>query len=135
MKTNLLRLRYWSIFALLMALIPCWLWLHGELPRRDEELHADFAFLEQARHAVLPGNSYTVRARDRATESRLFDASLALTPNRVAVRTRYGRDGRALRADARYVIAYRDYTGGEKLHFVVRFDRGAVYERLESGSR
>lgn len=117
------------LFALLLAAIPAWQWLTGSTPRGEVAYESDFAFLEEARHAVLPGSSYTVRAADRATERRLFDASLALTANRVALPTRYDPSGRALPNEARYVIAYRGFTGGEALRFVVRFDKGAVYER------
>lgn len=129
MRPNRLRLRYWSVSAFLLALIPCWWWFNDALPRANNDLQEDFVFLEKARHAVLPGNSYTVRASDPAIERRLFDASLGLTPERVAKRTLYDRRRRAIPDDVRYVIAYGDFTGGEKLQFVVRFERGAVYER------
>jgi hypothetical protein len=131
-RRNQLKLGYWQLFAILLALIPLWRWSTGSAPCADQEFEADAAFMEDARHAVLPGSSYTVRAADRRKEQRLFDLSLGMTPGRKAVATRYDARGRSLPNDARYVVAYGNHTGGEKLQFVVRFERGTVYER---GSR
>lgn len=96
----------------------------------DPVVASQFRFLSDARHAVLPGTTYTVRAEDRAVEKRFFDLSLGLCLNKIPVRTRYDRQGRALPNNARFVVAWNDYTGGERLKFVVRFPGGAVYERV-----
>lgn len=126
---NPLKLGYWQLFAILLALMPLWRWATVSTPRPDPAFEADVAFMEDARHAILPGSSYTVRAADRRKERQLFDLSIGMTPDRHAVPTRYDSRRRPLPNDARYVIAYGNFTGGEKLQFVVRFEHGTVYQR------
>lgn len=136
-----LRASYWLAVAWLMLLVPAWEWF----VRRPELLsipdtpishvNADYAeqwrFLWEARHAVLPGRSYTVRASDRDTEMSLYMMSLGLCTKRTPMPTSYFRGNWShVGQKAHFVLAYRGFTGNEQgLRFVVRVRNGVVYER------
>ena len=136
-----LRLFYWGAAAWIIALIP--MWRLATLPDQwrgfpetpISNVHGFFAwqwkFLLSARHAVLPGSTYTVRAENPDDEMSMYMFSLGLCTRRTALPTSYFGVPRPEGAKARYVIAYGDYTGGEQgLRFVVRFPGGTVYERV-----
>lgn len=140
MRRNRLKLAYWYAVTVLLAAIPVWGLVSGEKPFwRPASTPADavdpltaeqWGFLKQARHAILPGSTYTVRAADREVERKLFELSLGLCLERVAVPTTYDRrTGKANPNDARFVVGWNEFKGAEQLQFVVRFPGGAIYER------
>jgi hypothetical protein len=137
-----LRIFYWSSLAIVLAVIS--LWRLVTLPIAFKSFpeapvsHVNYGFAEQwrflleARHAVLPGSTYTVRAQDLDDEMSLYMFSLALCTRRHGLPTTYFKKPFDEGKSARFVIAYRNFTGGEpNLRFVVGFAAGAVYERVK----
>jgi hypothetical protein len=136
-----LKVSYWLAACWFTLAIPVSGWLAVDreslsLPqtpvdRIDGDLAASWRFLQEARHAVLPGESYTVRAERIDLEMMIYMMSLGLTTRRQGYPTSYHNfptpeEG----AKAEKVLAFRDFTGDEeKLELVVRFRDGAVYRR------
>jgi hypothetical protein len=94
-------------------------------------LAAQWKFMSEARHAVLPGSSYTVRSRDLHDEMNFFRLSLPLTPKREAISptTRSHRPNPEA-DEARFVVLWGAAPRDPNLRFVVRFEGGVVYERI-----
>lgn len=82
-------------------------------------------FASQARHAVLPGATYTVAATSPAAELQLWRAMLAFSARREPV---LPSDPRA--AETAFVISYGSTTPPSPgLRYVVAFGDGVVWER------
>ena len=143
MPRHTLKRSYWIVFSWIMLLIPAWSWLsidrewleppESPVIRVRWDYGVQWRFLEEAPHSVLPGSSYTIRAATPEQEMSLFAMSLGLCTRRTPLPTSYfsqptPEDGNR----AEYVLAFRDYTGGEQgLQLVTRFRDGSVYRRAE----
>ena len=140
MRRNRLKISYWITFAWLLLLFPAWHLIvtpeqylrHAATPLdlAGGNLASQWKFMEQARHAVLPGSSYTVHAQNLRDETNFFRLSLPQTPKRDAVAPTLSSRRRNPAADAtRFVVVWGAPPRDRSLRFVVRFEGGAVYER------
>lgn len=147
MQRRRLTAAYWIGFCWLLLLVPLWSWATRDLStlrfpatpvdRVREDYAIQWRFLWEARHSVLPGSTYTVRASTPAAETTLFLFSLGLCTRRTPLPSSYyGRPTPDLGRKAHYVIALGDFTGNERgLKLVTKFRDGSVYERRGGESK
>lgn len=98
------------------------------------ELNKAFAiqwrFLNQARHVVPEGTSFTVRADDPDMEMSLFMFSLGVLVDQQPLPSSYFGGRRPDGDDAGYILALAPFTPQEPgIEVVARFREGTVYRR------